>query len=75
MNVRQMCVWLSKFEDQDATVLVVEHSWGYYDQGGTATIVTFDPEKHADYTDFRENQFVSNEHKNGRTLLLGAIDK
>lgn len=66
MTVQEMIQWLSSFEDQDAEVEVVKHSrgTGYYDQGGTARVVAFDPQKHAYYTNLQGN----------RTLLLGEID-
>jgi len=66
MTVQEMIQWLSSFEDQDAEVEVVKHSrgTGYYDQGGTARVVAFDPKKHAYYTNLQGN----------RTLLLGEID-
>ena len=78
MKVRELIQWLATFEDQDADVEVVEHSrgTGYYDQGGTARVVAFDPEKHTTYTDLRGNQFVKPEapHYEARTLLLGEVD-
>lgn len=66
MTVQEMIQWLSSFEDQDAEVEVVKHSrgTGYYDQGGTARVVAFDPQKHAIYADLQGNW----------TLLLGEID-
>jgi hypothetical protein len=66
MTVQEMIQWLASLEDQDAKVEVVQHSrgTGYYDQGGTARVVAFDPEKHATYADLQGN----------RTLLLGEID-
>lgn len=66
MSVQELIQWLASLEDQDAKVEVVQHSrcTGYYDQGGTACVVAFDPEKHATYADLQGN----------RTLLLGEID-
>ena len=79
MTVKELAEWLLAFKDQDATVLVVEHSsgTGYYDQGGTATTVNFAPSQHAEYIDFRGNKFVAagSPHENARTLLLGEIWK
>lgn len=65
MTVQEFIQWLSLFEDQDAQVEVVQHSCGtgYYDQGGTACVVAFDPEKHATYADLQGNR-----------LLLGEVD-
>jgi hypothetical protein len=78
MNVRQLSEWLSTFPDQDAEIDVVQNSRGsgYYNQGGYAKIVKFDPQFHLEYTDLRKNQFFPAEHprKNMRTLLLGEID-
>jgi hypothetical protein len=76
MNVRELIAWLGT-QDPKATVEVVKHvgGRGYYDQGGTATIVEFDPSKHSDYTDFRGNRFAAGTpHANARTLLLGVKD-
>ena len=49
MTVAEMIEWL-KTQDQAATVYVVSHSGciGYYDQGGTAQTVVFDPTRHAE---------------------------
>ena len=78
MKVRELIQWLAAFEDQDADVEVVQHKSGrdYYEQGGTARAVAFDPEKYAEYTDFRDNQFVKPDapYYNTRTLLLGELD-
>lgn len=77
MKVHELAEWLKAFPDQDADVLVVEHSdgYGYYDQGGNACETEFDLEKHVEYTDMRGNQFVTPEkpYYNQRTLLLGAM--
>lgn len=78
MKVKEMIQWLQTFPDQEAEVEVVEHSSGssYYEQGGTASTVAFNPAQHADYVDFRGNQFVkpNSPHFNTRTLLLGKMD-
>ena len=77
MQVKELVKWLSEFPDQEATVEVILHMQGsgYYDQGGNATCVVFDPEKHVNYTDFRGNTYAENSRwKNSRTLLLGEID-
>ncbi len=78
MKVRELIEWLHRFEDQDAEVKVVSHTGGtgYYDQGGNAARTSFDPERHAEYTDLRGNPFVkSTDPRFGaRTLLLGEID-
>lgn len=76
MKVHELITWLSKFEDQDAIVEVIEHSsdGGYYCQGGTIEFVDFDPDKHAEYTDLRGNKFIDDtkSYKDRRSLLLGA---
>jgi hypothetical protein len=74
MNVRELAQWLSAFEDQDAEIEVVQHSrgTGYYDQGGTASVVAFDPGRHVTYTDLRGNPYARGEEV--RTLLLGEVD-
>ena len=78
MKVRELIQWLAKVQDQDAEVEVVMHSrgTGYYDQGGTASAVAFDPEKHATYTDLRGNTYIKPDapYYNARTLLLGELD-
>jgi hypothetical protein len=79
MKVHELIAWLQAFEDQDATVRVVQHSTsgcGYYEQGGTASVVDFDPAQHAGYTDLRGNQFVKPHdiYYNARTLLLGEMN-
>lgn len=77
MKVRELVQWLAEFEDQDADVEVVSHTsgTGHYDQGGNASLVAFDPSKHADYTDLRENPHIKPDapYYNARTLLLGEM--
>jgi phospholipase C len=75
MTLAQFIAHIQTLPDQDATVLVVEHhdGRGYYDQGGTAAEVPFDPTKHIDITDMRTNRFakgtaVENKHE----ILIGA---
>jgi hypothetical protein len=48
MTVSELIEWL-KTQDQDATVQVIFHETGYGDdnQGDTAKIVAFDPDKHS----------------------------
>jgi len=74
MNVAELIEWL-KTQDQGATVQVVEHKDGhsYYDQGGNAREVDFNPEKHVDYTDLRGNELITPDkpYFEQRTLLLG----
>jgi hypothetical protein len=75
MTVAEFIVWLQT-QDQGATVEVVKHEdgTGYYDQGGTACIVPFDPCDPSlfDYTDMRVYS-LKPEH-NQRTLLLGQYN-
>jgi hypothetical protein len=61
VKVSELIKWLEAFEDQDATVEVTFHTYGtgYYDQGGNATVVPFDPEKHTTYTDLRGNPRIA----------------
>ena len=76
MKVHEFIEWL-KTQDQEATIEVVEHTTGrgWYDQGGNALVVEFDPARHADYTDMRGNQFaVGKPYQDARTLLLGMKD-
>ena len=78
MKVRELIQWLATVGDQDAEVEVVQHSSGtsYYDQGGNASAVAFDPEKHSSYTDLRGNPHIKPDaaYYNARTLLLGELD-
>jgi len=78
MSVRQMIEWMSTFEDQDAIVEVVVHrdGRGYYDQGGNAETMEFNPEQHVEYTDMRGNQFVheGNPYYNRRSVVFGVIN-
>ncbi len=78
MKVRELVQWLAAFEDQDAEVEVVQHSSGsgYYEQGGTASVVKFDPAEHADYTDLRGNPHIKPDapYFEARTLLLGEMN-
>lgn len=73
MKVHELIAWLQAFEDQDAVVKVLhnEGGGGYYAQGGVTREVEFDPEKHAEHTDFRNNPFASEDQRKRRTLLLG----
>jgi hypothetical protein len=78
MKVRELVEWLAAFEDQDADVEVVQHTigTGYYDQGGNASMVAFDPSRHAEYIDMRGNPHVKPDapYYNARTLLLGELN-
>ncbi len=78
MKVRELVEWLAAFEDQDAEVEVVQHTQGsgYYDQGGTAASVPFDPTRHAEYTDLRGNPHIKPDWPSyeARMLLLGEMN-
>ncbi len=78
MKVRELVEWLAAFEDQDAEVEVVQHTngSGYYDQGGTAASVPFDPTRHAEYTDLRGNPHIKPDapYYEARMLLLGEMN-
>lgn len=71
MTVAEMINWL-KTQDQHTEVHVVCHmnGTGYYDQGGTATTVAFDPAKHVDYTD----SVIYNGKLYEKELLLGVYE-
>lgn len=84
MNVAEFREWLLT-QDQEAIVEVLVHSssTGYYDQGGNVSTEEFDPSeeyygcsKHHEYTDFRGNQFVKEDHPcyGKRILQLGTKD-
>lgn len=79
MKVKELAEWLLAFEDQDATVSIIEHladGGGYNCQGGVANVEAFNPEKHVEYTDLRGNQFVKPDapYYEARTLLLGTYN-
>ena len=78
MKVRELVQWLAAFEDQDAEVEVVQHTHGsgYYDQGGTAAEVPFDPARHVEYNDLRGNPHIEPDapYYERRTLLLGEMN-
>jgi len=77
MTVKDFIKWLQT-QDQGAIVEVVQHrsGSGYYEQGGTVSVQSFEPNKYSDYTDFRGNKFVKPEHPHFelRTLLIGAVN-
>lgn len=72
MTVADLITWL-KTQDQAATVYVVSHSGciGYYDQGGTAQTVVFDPARHAEHTDYSH---LSRDGQSATELLLGVFE-
>jgi len=72
MTVAELITWL-KTQDQAATVYVVSHSAGigYYDQGGTAQTVVFDPTRHAEHTDYSH---LSRDGQPATELLLGVFE-
>lgn len=72
MTVAELTEWL-KTQDQGATVYVVSHSsgGGYYDQGGTAQTVVFDPTRHAEHTDYSH---LSRDGQPATELLLGVFE-
>lgn len=77
MIVRELIEWLQKFEDQDATVEVLHCREGnsYYMQGGETVTVQFDPEKHAEYIDMRNNPYAQGKPWGEvHSLLLGMKD-
>jgi hypothetical protein len=72
MKVSKFIEWL-KTQDQDAVVeVLVRESRGNGWEGDSFHFEELDPDKHADYVDFRGNQFAKGEpHENGRFLYLG----
>jgi hypothetical protein len=62
MTVAEMVEWL-KTQDQSAIVQVIFHEtgYGYYNQGGTARTVVFDPNNHVDHYE--------------KELLLGVYER
>jgi hypothetical protein len=79
MKVQELIEWLKDF-DQNADVMVVEHSYGgsYYDQGGTAYVVEFDPSV-KDRFEYNPSIYGATwtyevDTKGNATLLLGVYD-
>jgi hypothetical protein len=71
MTVSELIEWL-KTQDQGATVEVLQLRQGGAWEGDSVTTVDFNPDEHADYTDFRGNKFAKGKpYENQRTLLLG----
>lgn len=72
MTVSELAKWLADFEDQDAIVEVVVNARGYGCDDYVAS-ETFDPSKHADYTDFRGSPYAKpgEAYYNKRILVLG----
>lgn len=60
MKVHELIAWLQDFEDQEATVMVLhcEESGSPYGQGGITRSVVFNPGKHVERTDLRDNPFA-----------------
>jgi hypothetical protein len=76
LTVSELIEWL-KSQDQGAIVEIVAHRDGrsYYDQGGNAGSEFFDPDKHVEYTDYRDNKWVAQLGCSGeRRLLLGSMN-
>lgn len=73
MTVAEFIEWL-KTQDQAAEVWVVEHSSGrgYYDQGGRAEQVAFDPARHAEHSDYSH---LAKESQSATELLLGVFER
>jgi len=72
MTVAEMIEWL-KTQDQNAIVQVVFHEMGsgYYNQGGTAQTVAFDPTQHAEYSDYSH---LTRDGQPATELLLGIFE-
>ncbi len=75
MTVAEFIEWL-KTQDQGATVeVVIANDWSRgYECGTDVKRANFDPAKHTDYIDFRENKHVTEPRiKDRRFLLLGEM--
>ena len=72
MTVAEMIEWL-KTQDQSAVVYVIFHKTGsgYYDQGGTAKTVAFDPVRHSEHTDYSH---LTRDGQPATELLLGVFE-
>ena len=74
MKVSELIEYL-KTQDQDATVEVLQGYRGSGYSGDGYRKVDFDPERHAEYTDFRGNPYCKGQpYENGRFLFLGECD-
>lgn len=67
MTVSELIKWLET-QDQSATVQVIVHEmgYGYYNQGGNAQTVVFDPSQHSEH--------YENSYLNCTELLLGVFE-
>lgn len=91
MNVKEFREFLAQFDDDTIVECVLHYRGsGYYDQGGTASLVDFTPDvvypeaggvpycgnDHFEYTDFTDNPFVkpTQEHYQKKYLTIGSID-
>jgi hypothetical protein len=78
MNVEEFAEWLKTFPDQKAEIQVIEHHdrRGYDEQGGYVFEELFDPTKHTEYTDFRNNELVKPDvsYYKKSYLLIGAMN-
>ena len=79
MKVQELIEWLKDF-DQNAEVVTVEHlfSGSYYEQGGTAYIVPFDPEVTQEFEHipckYGKTWEYEVDTKGNATLLLGVYN-
>lgn len=75
MNVAGMKEWLNQFPD-DTVVEIVYHTRGsgYYDQGGNATTVEFDPDPD-DWGFCKKGHFYHCTPEGKSLLLIGAYDE
>ena len=73
MTVADLITFLQT-QDPTAQVEVIEHTAGrgYYDQGGNAREVPFDPVKHTNLTDYTRPTFASLPCYGTKVLLLGS---
>jgi len=71
MIVSEFIEWL-KTQDQGATVQVIKRVPAISWEGDSISVVNFNVEQYADYTDMRGNKFaIGKTYENSRTLLLG----
>jgi len=75
VTVAGLIEWL-KTQDQDAVVCVVFHEtgYGYYNQGGTAKTVAFDPSKHSTYDSQWVDKLTDNVKIHPAELLIGVYE-
>jgi hypothetical protein len=73
MTVNEFMEWLAT-QDQGATIEVIKILEGPVYCPRDPSVVTFDPDQHAEYFDMRDNPFAKDKpYAESRTLLIGEM--